>query len=347
MTVLITGGGGFLGVRLAKRLIEAGHAVVLLDRAFPEAYAQLAPTGAERRTGDVTDRAELWRTIEAVRPSGVVHLAAVLSAVSETDPALAFDVNVLGTFNVLEGARRVGVGEVVATSSIAAIERPEPSPPVDEAAPTSPLGVYGMSKAALEAWCLFYRRRWGMDVRVARPGAVVGPGRAASSAASNFTTAMILEPLEGRPYRCPVAEDDAAPIVYHTDLIDGLAKLYLAPKAAPIYNLGACSASAGQLAAAVRHRLPGARITFEPLPARPRPEAATRHPVPGTRVDRFVVGRWKHVVQDNRLAERDLGYRPRYTTAQELVDAFITESRGSAASERRGRPSADAVDHSV
>jgi nucleoside-diphosphate-sugar epimerase len=314
LTVLITGGGGFLGVRLAGLLEAAGERVVLLDRGFPEAYARLAPPGAERRSGDVTDRAGLWRTLEEVRPSGVVHLAAVLSAVSEADPALAFDVNVLGTFNLLEGARRAGVGRVVATSSIAAVERPEPSEPVDEAAATAPLGVYGMSKGQLEAWCLFYRRRWGMDVRVARPGAVVGPGRAASSAASNFTTAIILEPLEGRPYVCPVAEDDAAPIVYHSDLVDGLAKLYLAPTAEPLYNLGACSASAAQLAAAVRARLPDARITFQP-----------------NEIERFVVGRWKHIVQDNRAAGRDLGYRPTHDTPEKVVAAFIAESRRLAA----------------
>ena len=304
-------------MRLAGRLEPAGQRVVLLDRAFPEAYARLAPPGAERRTGDVTDRAGLWRTLEELRPEGVVHLAAVLSGVSETDPALAFDVNVLGTFNVLEGGRRFGVGRIVATSSIAAVERPEPSEPVDEAAATAPLGVYGMSKSALEAWCQFYRRRWGMDVRVARPGAVVGPGRAASSAASNFTTAMILEALEGRAYRCPVAADDAAPIVYHRDLVDGLAKLYLAPKAAPLYNLGACSATAAELAEAVRRHLPDARITFEPHPE-------------GARIERFVVGRWKHIVQDNRLAARDLGYRPTYDTPERVVEAFIAETRGAA-----------------
>src|SRR5439155_16895187 len=106
---------------------------------------------------------------------GVVHLAAVLSGQSETDPALAFDVNLLGTFNVLEAARRNGVTMVVATSSIAAIERPDPSDPVDESSPTEPLGVYGMSKISTESWCRFYRRRSSIDLRVARPGAVAGP----------------------------------------------------------------------------------------------------------------------------------------------------------------------------
>jgi nucleoside-diphosphate-sugar epimerase len=279
--------------------------VIAADRAFP--YDP--PARAERRELDVTDRAGLWKLLDETKPDGVVHLAAVLSGGSESDPALAFDVNVLGTFNVLEGARRGGIKKVVATSSIAAVEQPDPVPPVAEEVELAPLGVYGMSKASLEAWCQFYRRRFGLDTRVGRPGAVVGPGRAASSAASNFTTAIISEPLAGREYRCPVAEDDAAPIVYHSDLVDGLFRLYMAEKAAQTYNLGACSASAAQMAEAVRKHVPGAKITFEP-----------------NEVERFVVGRWKHIVQDNARAERDLGYRPTYDTPEKIVAQFVREA---------------------
>ena len=271
MTVLITGGGGFIATRLAGLLAADGERIVLLDRAFPESYRRLGPAEVERRTGDITARAALWRTIEEVRPRGIVHLAAVLSGQSEGDPALAFDVNVLGTFNVLEGARRHGVAKVVATSSIAAIERAEPSEPVDERSETSPLGVYGMSKISMEGWCAFYRRRFGLDARVGRPGAVVGPGRDAGGASSNFTTAIISEPLAGREYVCPVAEDDAAPLVYHTDLVRGVYLLYRAEKvSSPVYNLGACSATAGQLAELVRARVPGANISFQPDEFDPR-----------------------------------------------------------------------------
>lgn len=311
MTALITGGGGFIGTRLAGLLVAAGDRVVLVDREFSGAAVQAAPASAERRVGDVTDRAGLWRTITDIRPDGIVHLAAVLSGASEQDPSVAFDVNVLGTFNVLEGARRSGVRKLVVTSSVAAYDAPEPGPLSDESTPLSPLGVYGMTKASLESWCAFYRRRWGLDARVARPAAVVGPGREAGGAASNFTTAIIQEPAAGRRYVCPVAQDDAAPLVYHTDLVEGLAMLYLAPSvSSPIYNLGACSATAGELARLVRERLPTAEIIFRP-----------------DDVARYVVGRWRHLVLDNRLAARDLGYHPQHDTPAKLVDAFIAESR--------------------
>lgn len=313
MRVLITGGGGFIGIRLANVLAQGGHTIVLVDRAFSDTAIRLAPRGAERRLADITDRAAVWAAIEATRPDGIVHLAAVLSGISEIDPPLAFDINVIGTFNVLEGARKFGVKRVVATSSIAAVEMPADSPPADEDVPLAPLGFYGMTKATGEAWCGYYRRRFNLDTRVARPGAVVGPGREAGSATSNFTTAIIAEPLAGRRYVCNVREDDSSPLVYHTDLVDGLARLFLAESvSSPIYNLGACSATAAALARAVRARIPTADIAFEP-----------------DDVARFVVGQWRYIVQDNRRAERDFGYRPRFDTPEKLVAEFIRESQAA------------------
>ena len=308
-TTLITGGGGFLGVRLAARLIDAGERVVLVDRQFaPSVLAEL-PDRYEAIEADVTSFQKVHELVAAARPDGIVHLAAILSGQCEVDPALAFSINVAGTFNVLETARRVGVGKVVVTSSAAVLEATEPVPPLDEDAPLVPLGVYGMTKTIGEEWCKFYHRRFGIDARVGRPGAVVGPGRVATGAASSWTTALIEQPLLGRPYVCPVAEDDSSTLVYHTDLVDGLFRLYRAGSVpSRVYNLGACSASAGELARLVRERAPAASIEFRP------------DPIAG-----YVVGRWRYVVQDNRRARRDFGYEPQFTSAAALVDACAAE----------------------
>lgn len=308
-TTLITGGSGFIGTRLARLLRAEGERVVLFDRWFvPEALGSLAAE-CEAIEGDVSSFEAVNRVVSEVRPDGIVHLAAILSGQCEGDPALAFQINVGGTFNVLEAARRAGVGRVVATSSAAVYEEPEPAPPRDEDHPLAPLGVYGMTKTTGEAWCAFYARRYGLDVRIARPGAVVGPGRVAGGAASSWTTAIVEEPLRGRPYVCPVSAEDSSALVYHSDLVDGLFRLYRAEgPVAPVYNLGACSASAGELARLVRTYVPEAEIRFQPDP-----------------VASFVVGRWRHVVQDSRRATRDLGWTPRYVTPADLVRACAEE----------------------
>lgn len=311
-TTLITGGAGFIGTRLARRLREQGERIVLFDRRFtPEALAGLEDAG-ETVEGDIANFARVSEVVAAARPDGIVHLAAILSGQCEVDPALAFQINVGGVFNVLEAARRSGVGRVVATSSAAVYEEVEPAPPRDEDWPLAPFGVYGMTKVDGEAWCGFFARRYGLDTRVARPAAVVGPGRAAGGAASSWTTSIIEEPLRGRPYVCPVGEEDSSALVYHSDLVDGLFRLYRAERVTrPVYNLGACSASAGELARLVKGYVPGAEITFQPDP-----------------VASFVVGRWRYVAQDSRRAAGELGWQPRYTTPADLVRACAEETRG-------------------
>jgi len=313
-STLITGGGGFIGVRLTAHLQAAGERVVLFDRHFdPSVLTNLSPE-TEIIEGDVTSFDTVRQAVAATRPNGIVHLAAILSGQSEADPALAFTINVGGTFNVLEAARREGVKKLVATSSAAVYERPEPAPPLGEDAPLAPIGVYGMTKTVAEEWCRFYHRRYGLDARIGRPGAVVGPGRVAGGAASSWTTALIEEPLRGHPYVCPVAEEDSSTLVYHSDLVDGLARLYLAAEVpARTYNLGTCSATAGELARLVRERVPSAEITFRPDP-----------------IAQFVVGQWRYVVQDYRRAAHDLGWQPRFTTAAALVAACADEVRSGA-----------------
>ena len=313
MKTLITGGGGFIGRLLARQLIEAGHRVTLLDRQFTSEGLEVAGDIDETVEADVTDGPTIISEVERLKPDGIVHLAAILSNQCEVDPPLAFAVNVGGAFNVLEGARRAGAKRVLATSSVAVLDAVEPTPPMDEDAELEPYLFYAITKAHSEEWCAFYHRRFGIDTRVARPGAVIGPGRSAQGAASQFTSAIVGEPLAGRPYVCPLTPDDSSPVVYITDLVDGLACLYLADSVPNrLYHLGACSVSAGELARLVKQRIRGAEITFNPDP-----------------VAQYAVSRWRYVIQDNSRAERDLGWTARYATAGQMVDAFIRDSQAA------------------
>jgi hypothetical protein len=160
----------------------------------------------------------------------------------------------------------------------------------------------------MESWCAFYRRRWAIDVRVARPGAVVGPGREASGAASNFTTAIIQEPLAGasvRPARSPrmtPRHSSTNRTLSTTGEAIPRAERYFT-RLQPRRLLGDCPRAGGAGSAS---ESPARRSSSRP-----------------DDVARFVVGRWKHVVQNNRLSRaRDFGYAPKYDTPAKLVDAF-------------------------
>ena len=161
MRILVTGGAGFIGSNLVRRLLSSPEVdITVLDRhpaaESPSARDMSRVTFVE---GDVTD-ATAVRTAVAGH-DGIVHLAAQAGVPSSlVDPAHDCRVNVFGTLNVLEAARVCGVERVVFASSSAPLGRQEP-PAAEDKVPL-PLSPYGASKLAGEAYCLAYHGSWGL-----------------------------------------------------------------------------------------------------------------------------------------------------------------------------------------
>ncbi|HEX9065218.1 MAG TPA: NAD-dependent epimerase/dehydratase family protein, partial [Streptosporangiaceae bacterium] len=106
--VLVTGGAGFVGATLVRQLVERGHAVRVYDNYTTGSAEHLAGVDAEQVRGDIRDAPALDEALAGM--DAIVHLAAAGSVVkSVEDPAANFDVNVLGTFRVLDAARRAGI----------------------------------------------------------------------------------------------------------------------------------------------------------------------------------------------------------------------------------------------
>ncbi|HRC58554.1 MAG TPA: NAD-dependent epimerase/dehydratase family protein, partial [Kofleriaceae bacterium] len=116
MKAFITGAGGQIGHDLVAALLSSGHDVVSTDLLDRPAHHQSQEPWLRL---DVTDAAAVEAALLEARPDIVFHLAAILSATGEKDPALAYAVNQTGTWNVLEGCRKAGVGRLMFTSSIA------------------------------------------------------------------------------------------------------------------------------------------------------------------------------------------------------------------------------------
>jgi len=163
-TILVTGATGFLGQALLPRLVDAGHAVRVLERR-PGSAPDVA--GVERATGDVTDPASLPAALAGV--DRVIHMAGLVSH-AEADRERLMRVNVGGTENVLAAARAAGVARVVHVSSIAAVgTTPDPGRPLDEDAPYSATAAsypYPLSKRLGEQAALAAAAQ-GQDVTVA------------------------------------------------------------------------------------------------------------------------------------------------------------------------------------
>ncbi|WP_404993213.1 D-erythronate dehydrogenase [Cupriavidus pauculus] len=215
MNVLITGGAGFLGLQLARLLLQRGalqldgkavaiDRLTLLDVVAP----QIDDARVRVVTGDLSDPAVLAQAID--RDTGVIfHLAAVVSGQAEADFDLGMRVNLDASRALLETCRRIGhVPRVVFTSSVA-VYGGELPPVVQDDTALNPQSSYGVQKAIGELLLSDYSRRGFVDGRVLRlPTISVRPGKP-NAAASSFASGIIREPLSGVAANCPVAPDTA------------------------------------------------------------------------------------------------------------------------------------------
>ena len=181
MPALVTGGAGFIGSHLVDALLERGEEVVVLDDLSTGRRENLTTAlerGAELVEGDVTDPATVSELVEARRPSAIFHLAAQIDVrVSVSDPVFDLGVNVGGTINLLEAARRAEVGRFVLVSTGGAIygEGSDRDLPLDETAECLPDAPYGQSKYAAEGYLSLYERLYGLSTAALRLGNVYGP----------------------------------------------------------------------------------------------------------------------------------------------------------------------------
>lgn len=172
MRILVTGGAGFIGTNLVRRLSRQGHEVAVFDDLSVGRRENLAGLTVEFIAGDVLD---LSAVRLAVRDrEAIVHLAAQTGVPgSLEDPRRDCEVNVLGTLNMLEAARQAEVRRVVFASSNAPLGRQ--SPPADPDKAPLPVSPYGASKLAGEGYCLAYHGSWGLGTVVLRFANVYGP----------------------------------------------------------------------------------------------------------------------------------------------------------------------------
>ena len=179
--ILVTGGAGFVGATLVRRLVAAGHRVRVLDNYSTGDASHLAGVDAELVEGDIRDVPTLDAACAAM--DAVVHLAAAGSVIrSIADPVANFDVNVAGTFRVLDAARRAGVERTVQASTGGALIG-DATPPVTESALPKPISPYGASKLAGEGYAHAFAAAYGLRTVALRFANVYGPWSARKTGA--------------------------------------------------------------------------------------------------------------------------------------------------------------------
>jgi UDP-glucose 4-epimerase len=179
MKTLVTGGAGFIGSNLVDALLARGDEVTVVDDLSTGRRSNLdgaLGAGAELVELDIREAAALTALAGERRPEAIFHLAAQIDVRrSIAEPAYDARVNVEGTVNVLEAARRAGVARVVNTSTGGAIYGDVDIIPTPEDQVPQPMAGYGTSKFCAEQYCALYQRLHGLSTVTVRLGNVFGP----------------------------------------------------------------------------------------------------------------------------------------------------------------------------
>src|SRR3954447_7381288 len=277
MRIVITGGCGLLGRRVAMRLLESGTAggpvekLILFDNAPPA----LPPPDDIRLsvvTGDIADRGTVASLI-APGTDAVFHLAAIVSGQAEADTDLGYRVNLDGTRAVLDACRALGTTPRLIFASSLAVYGGALPPEVGEATALTPQSSYGAQKAIGEFLVNDYSRKGFIDGLALRlPTVVVRPGLP-TRAASPFASSIIREPLSGREAVCPVSPHTVMALASPRRIVAGLVHALDLPSGAlgarRSLQLPGFSVSVGEMAEALR-RAAGEevyrRIQWQPDP---------------------------------------------------------------------------------
>lgn len=282
MRILIIGGGGFLGQKLARRLAEAGTinaqpitSIILADLREPASFKADVPINFISADISLTDDV---KALFVGKPDIIFHLAAVVSGAAEANLELGLRVNLGGTMNVLDCARAQGVETgtppmVIFASSVAVHGGDAPQLMVDGIEP-NPQSSYGTQKVIGELLLQDYSRRGLIDGRGLRlPTITIRPGKP-NAAASSFMSSIFRDTLQGEASNCPVSCDFP---IWHSsprNVIENLIHATTIPAADFGYNRnlnlpGRTDTISQMIAAMSEVAGPEAakRITWEPDPA--------------------------------------------------------------------------------
>ena len=258
----VTGALGCIGAWVVRNLVREGKPTTIFDLGGDTARLRLIMSAEELAQvqliqGDITDLTAVERALVESGANRIIHLAALQVPFCRADPALGARVNVVGTVNMFEAARRAGVPRLVYASSVAVYGRSEEYEGVlDDAAVQSPRTHYGVYKQANEGTARIYWLDNGMSSVGLRPYTVYGPGRD-QGLTSSPTRAMVAAAV-GRPYQ--IGFSGRQGLQYTDDAAQIFIQAARAPyEGAGVFNLRGSVVDMAEVVAAMEMALPEVR----------------------------------------------------------------------------------------
>jgi len=257
-----------MGAEVVRHLLKDGEKLVVFSRNPATARMADVADRVEAIAGDLGNFSNVLDAVKKAQPDVIYHMGGMLSVPSDADPAASIQANALGTFHVLEAARLFNVRQVLFTSSLGVYGADITEDFIDDNTVERPLLFYGATKAFAENMGRFYKRKYGLDFRGIRFPSVLGPGITTPGVAQ-YNPRVIEECAKGTPFTIWVTPETRIPIMYFTEAARSLVQLGRASvEAIKTINYVLTgitpTPSARDLADAVRAKIPGAQIEFQP-----------------------------------------------------------------------------------
>lgn len=266
--ILFTGCGGQIGSELALAFRKLyGNDNIIASDLSTKVSPDLLNSGPFVQL-DVLDTKAIAETIDKYEVDSVVHLAAILSAVGEKNPQLAWNVNINGTVNIFEIAREKKLKRVLVPSSIAAFGPDTPQDMTPQKTILHPTTMYGVTKVALELLGNYYNLKYDMDIRGLRYPGVISHKTLPGGGTTDYAVAIYFDAVKQGSYDCFLKEDTMLPMIYMPDCLKATIELFQADKSrlqnATGYNLAAFSVTPKEMAESIRKVIPDFKITYSP-----------------------------------------------------------------------------------
>jgi nucleoside-diphosphate-sugar epimerase len=302
--ILVTGSLGQIGTELVLAMRNRyGTQNVIASDLHDTCPAVLADGPYEKV--DVMNPQRMADVVKKYSVNQIVHLAALLSAVAEAKPVLAYQVNLGGLFNVLELARETGCG-VFTPSSIAAFGPGTPPDNTPQDTIQRPTTMYGVTKVAGELLCDYYFKKYGVDTRGVRFPGLISHAVLPGGGTTDYAVHIYYEALRKAAYTSYIAAGTYMDMMYMPDALDAIMNLMEADASKLVhrnaFNITAMAFEPEMLAAEIRKHIPEFKMDYDVDPVR-----------------QAIADSWPNSLDDS-VARAEWGWNPKYDLAAMTTD---------------------------
>ena len=303
--ILVTGACGQIGSELTMALRQKyGNENVVATGHKTKPGPTLRDSGPFEFI-DVTRRETVEEVVDRYNIDTIYHMAAILSAVGEQNPHLAWDVNINGLYNILEIAWERELTRVFCPSSIAVFGPETPRDNTPQETVLRPTTMYGITKVAGELLCDYYFRRFGLDVRGVRYPGIISSETLPGGGTTDYAVEIFYEAIKHKRYTCFLREDTVLPMMYMPDCIRATIMLMEADlsrlKHHADFNLAAMSFCPAELVAEIKKHIPEFVCEYKPD------------------FRQEIADSWPRTIDDS-AAREEWGWEPQYDLAAMTAD---------------------------